>query len=166
RQSPEFRSVAEHRPGLGCSRHPIGGRLAQSTRHRLREMSFRPRSRARHLDRTRRRQSSLVQGSRRQRPLRKPTSLIFGTSPQWNKTRSDVYSGKFSVLRSKLSLLSVATNAKENANAMSTASARTADQSLTIRRAQPADVEVCGHICYNAFTTLNKHHNFPPDFPS
>ena len=57
-------------------------------------------------------------------------------------------------------------NAKENANAMSTASARTADQTLTIRRAQPADVEVCGHICYNAFTTLNKHHNFPPDFPS
>ena len=49
---------------------------------------------------------------------------------------------------------------------MSTASARTADQTLTIRRAQPADVEVCGHICYNAFTTLNKHHNFPPDFPS
>jgi predicted N-acetyltransferase YhbS len=49
---------------------------------------------------------------------------------------------------------------------VSTASARTAGRPLTIRRAQPADVEVCGRICYEAFTTLNKHHNFPPDFPS
>ena len=24
----------------------------------------------------------------------------------------------------------------------------------------------CGGICYEAFTTLNQHHNFPPDFPS
>jgi predicted N-acetyltransferase YhbS len=37
---------------------------------------------------------------------------------------------------------------------------------ITIRRAQPADAEVCGHICYEAFTRLNNHHNFPPDFPS
>jgi predicted N-acetyltransferase YhbS len=35
-----------------------------------------------------------------------------------------------------------------------------------IRRAQPADAEVCGRICYEAFTTVNKTFNFPPDFPS
>jgi GNAT superfamily N-acetyltransferase len=49
---------------------------------------------------------------------------------------------------------------------VSTASARTPGQALSIRRVQPADVEICGQICYDAFTTLNKHHNFPPDFPS
>jgi predicted N-acetyltransferase YhbS len=37
---------------------------------------------------------------------------------------------------------------------------------INIRRAQPADIEECGRICYEAFTTLNNHHNFPPDFPS
>ena len=37
---------------------------------------------------------------------------------------------------------------------------------ITIRRAQPSDAEVCGRICYEAFTTLNQRHNFPPDFPS
>ncbi len=42
----------------------------------------------------------------------------------------------------------------------------TAPESVTIRRAQPADAEVCGRICYEAFTTLNERHNFPPDFPS
>lgn len=44
--------------------------------------------------------------------------------------------------------------------------ARAADQPAVIRPAQPADVDRCGLICYDAFTTLNKHHNFPPDFPS
>jgi ribosomal protein S18 acetylase RimI-like enzyme len=37
---------------------------------------------------------------------------------------------------------------------------------VTIRRASESDAEVCGRICYDAFTTLNNHHNFPPDFPS
>src|ERR1700730_7180169 len=46
------------------------------------------------------------------------------------------------------------------------ASARTARPPVTIRRAQPADVEICVRVCYDAFTALNKHHNFPPDFPS
>jgi GNAT superfamily N-acetyltransferase len=41
-----------------------------------------------------------------------------------------------------------------------------ATQNITIRRAQPSDAEVCGRICYEAFTRLNQHHNFPPDFPS
>jgi len=41
-----------------------------------------------------------------------------------------------------------------------------AAQNITIRRAEPSDAEVCGRICYEAFTRLNRHHNFPPDFPS
>jgi len=36
---------------------------------------------------------------------------------------------------------------------------------IVIRRATPADAEVCGQICYDAFTTIAKEHNFPPDFP-
>ena len=35
-----------------------------------------------------------------------------------------------------------------------------------IRRAAPADAEVCGRICYEAFATLNRRHNFPPDVPA
>jgi len=38
--------------------------------------------------------------------------------------------------------------------------------SLRIRRALPEDAEVCGRICYDAFTTINRHHNFPPELPS
>jgi len=48
----------------------------------------------------------------------------------------------------------------------STVSAGPTAESITIRRATESDAEVCGRICYEAFTTLNKHHNFPPDFPS
>src|SRR5262252_2760942 len=36
---------------------------------------------------------------------------------------------------------------------------------LLIRRGTPADVEACAKICYDAFTTINAQHNFPPDFP-
>lgn len=46
---------------------------------------------------------------------------------------------------------------------MSTAAAA---QNITIRRASPADADACGRICYEAFTRLNQHHGFPPDFPS
>jgi predicted N-acetyltransferase YhbS len=42
----------------------------------------------------------------------------------------------------------------------------TAAPSVTVRRAQLQDAEACGRICFDAFTTLNRHHNFPPDFPS
>jgi GNAT superfamily N-acetyltransferase len=38
-------------------------------------------------------------------------------------------------------------------------------QSVVIRRAVAADAEVCGKICYAAFTKLAAQHNFPPDFP-
>jgi len=37
---------------------------------------------------------------------------------------------------------------------------------VTLRPATPADVEPCGRICYDAFTTISRKHNFPPDFPS
>jgi predicted N-acetyltransferase YhbS len=39
------------------------------------------------------------------------------------------------------------------------------EQSFLIRRATPADAEVCGRICFEAFTTLANHHNFPQEFP-
>ena len=37
---------------------------------------------------------------------------------------------------------------------------------ITIRRATPEDVAVCGPICYQAFFDINSAHNFPPDLPS
>jgi ribosomal protein S18 acetylase RimI-like enzyme len=40
------------------------------------------------------------------------------------------------------------------------------EQLLVIRRATPADAEVCGKICFEAFSTLAEYHNFPKDFPS
>ena len=39
-------------------------------------------------------------------------------------------------------------------------------QTLVIRRATPADAEVCGRICFDAFTNLANKHKFQPDFPS
>jgi hypothetical protein len=38
------------------------------------------------------------------------------------------------------------------------------NQAIVIRRAIPADSEVCGRICFDAFATLANRHNFPPDF--
>lgn len=42
----------------------------------------------------------------------------------------------------------------------------TENQTVVIRRATPADAEVCGRICFEAFGTLSRKHNFPPDFPA
>jgi GNAT superfamily N-acetyltransferase len=39
------------------------------------------------------------------------------------------------------------------------------EPSLLIRRAVPADAEVCGKICFAAFSALANEHNFPVDFP-
>jgi predicted N-acetyltransferase YhbS len=36
----------------------------------------------------------------------------------------------------------------------------------TFRRARPEDAEACGRICYDAFCTINREHNFPPEFPN
>ncbi len=38
-------------------------------------------------------------------------------------------------------------------------------QELAVRKAQPGDAEVCGAICFDAFSAINKRHGFPPDFP-
>ncbi|MGB7282867.1 MAG: hypothetical protein WBE13_11435 [Candidatus Acidiferrum sp.] len=40
------------------------------------------------------------------------------------------------------------------------------EQGVSIRRATAADAEVCGRICFEAFTALANRHNFPPDFPA
>src|SRR5262252_1799179 len=37
---------------------------------------------------------------------------------------------------------------------------------LRLRPGAPADGEVCGRICYNAFRTISEAHGFVPDFPS
>ncbi|HMP83943.1 MAG TPA: GNAT family N-acetyltransferase, partial [Verrucomicrobiota bacterium] len=37
---------------------------------------------------------------------------------------------------------------------------------LTLRPGKPEDAKPCGEICFNAFTAISRHHNFPPDFPS
>ena len=37
---------------------------------------------------------------------------------------------------------------------------------VTLRKGTPADAEICGTICYNAFRTISETHSFAPDFPS
>src|SRR5215469_13180135 len=37
---------------------------------------------------------------------------------------------------------------------------------ISLRSGTPADAEVCGRICYNAFKTISEAHGFVPDFPS
>jgi predicted N-acetyltransferase YhbS len=37
---------------------------------------------------------------------------------------------------------------------------------IRIRRATPEDADTCGHICYEAFATINTQHNFAPELPT
>src|SRR6201987_5731152 len=37
---------------------------------------------------------------------------------------------------------------------------------IRIREGTPADAEVCGRICYDAFKTISEAHGFAPDFPA
>src|ERR1700758_5030174 len=37
---------------------------------------------------------------------------------------------------------------------------------IRIREGTPADAEICGRICYNAFKTISEAHGFAPDFPA
>jgi predicted N-acetyltransferase YhbS len=37
---------------------------------------------------------------------------------------------------------------------------------IKLRLGTPADAEVCGTICYNAFKTISEAHGFAPDFPA
>jgi predicted N-acetyltransferase YhbS len=36
---------------------------------------------------------------------------------------------------------------------------------IKLRSGTPADAEICGRICYNAFETISEAHGFAPDFP-
>ena len=40
------------------------------------------------------------------------------------------------------------------------------EKPLVIRRATAADAQVCGKICFDAFGSIARQHNFPIDFPS
>jgi predicted N-acetyltransferase YhbS len=37
---------------------------------------------------------------------------------------------------------------------------------IKLRSGTPADAEICGRICYNAFRTISEAHGFAPDFPA
>src|ERR1051325_8141098 len=37
---------------------------------------------------------------------------------------------------------------------------------LKLRTGTPADADVCGRICYNAFKMISQAHGFAPDFPT
>jgi GNAT superfamily N-acetyltransferase len=37
---------------------------------------------------------------------------------------------------------------------------------ITLRPGNPADSGLCGKICFEAFESIARQHNFPPDFPS
>ncbi len=37
---------------------------------------------------------------------------------------------------------------------------------IMIREGTPADAEICGRICYDAFKTISEAHGFAPDFPA
>jgi GNAT superfamily N-acetyltransferase len=37
---------------------------------------------------------------------------------------------------------------------------------IKLRSGTPADAEICGRICYDAFKTISEAHGFPPDFPA
>ena len=39
-------------------------------------------------------------------------------------------------------------------------------ENIQLRSGTPADAEICGRICYNAFKTISDAHGFPPDFPT
>ena len=39
-------------------------------------------------------------------------------------------------------------------------------ENVKLRSGTPADAEICGTICYNAFKIISEAHGFPPDFPT
>lgn len=49
---------------------------------------------------------------------------------------------------------------------MASQSSTSAERSIVIRTATPADAEACGKICFEAFKRIAAEHNFPPDFQS
>ncbi len=41
----------------------------------------------------------------------------------------------------------------------------TASDQVTLREAEPGDLEACSRICFEAFADIHDHHRFPRDFP-
>ena len=41
-----------------------------------------------------------------------------------------------------------------------------AETTFNLRPGHPEDVKACARVCYEAFGTIARQHNFPPDFPS
>src|ERR1700742_3874138 len=39
-------------------------------------------------------------------------------------------------------------------------------QDVTLRPPTPGDAPACGRICYEAFSAIARHHNYPEDFAS
>src|SRR6201984_1053281 len=39
-------------------------------------------------------------------------------------------------------------------------------ENIKLRSGTPADAEICGRSCYNAFKTISEAHGFVPDFPA
>jgi predicted N-acetyltransferase YhbS len=39
-------------------------------------------------------------------------------------------------------------------------------EAVTLRRAEPGDLEACAQICFEAFGEIHDHHRFPRDFPA
>src|SRR5918999_3592636 len=37
---------------------------------------------------------------------------------------------------------------------------------VTLREAEPGDLEACAQICFDAFAGIQDHHRFPRDFPA
>lgn len=48
---------------------------------------------------------------------------------------------------------------------MPPSSSSTDTRQITLREAEPDDVEACARIVYNAFASIHDHHRFPRDFP-
>ena len=46
------------------------------------------------------------------------------------------------------------------------ASSQDSQSTIALRPGRPTDASVCGKICYDAFESIARQHNFPPDFPS
>ena len=45
-------------------------------------------------------------------------------------------------------------------------SSRLGTSAIKLRRATCEDADICGHICYEAFTAISKQHNFTPELPA
>jgi GNAT superfamily N-acetyltransferase len=40
------------------------------------------------------------------------------------------------------------------------------NSTIQVRRARPSDADICGRICYEAFTAITTQHNFTPEIPT